>query len=76
MRGQLVGLINAKHGRLSLVLEQLAAMQNKNGFFVNRIDILPTIQELIREMQVNLNLGIGYAIPISRILSKIPGGIL
>ena len=64
--GELVGVINAKHGSLSNFLKQVQNAKS-GGVMVSigGIDPIKTIQQLIKEMQNNLNLGIGYAIPIN-----------
>lgn len=66
--GELVGVINAKHGSLSNFLKQV---QNSNSggvmMSIGGIDPVQTLKQLIKEMQNNLNLGIGYAIPINEL---------
>lgn len=64
--GELVGVINAKHGSLSNFLKQVQNAKSGGVMFsIGGIDPIKTIQQLIKEMQNNLNLGIGYAIPIN-----------
>lgn len=64
--GELIGVINAKHGSLSDFLKQVKNAPN-GGVMVSigGIDPVKTLQQLISEMEKNLNLGIGYAIPIN-----------
>lgn len=64
--GELVGVINAKHGSLSNFLKQVQNAKSGGVMMsIGGIDPIRTIQQLIKEMQNNLNLGIGYAIPIN-----------
>ncbi len=63
LNGEQVGVINAKHGSLSQFLNQVKNAQPTTQLSIGGIDPVKAIQQLIEEMQVNLNLGIGYAIP-------------
>ncbi|MBE6916088.1 MAG: trypsin-like peptidase domain-containing protein [Ruminococcaceae bacterium] len=67
--GEIVGVINAKLGRLSDFLEQIEKAKPQAFMQIGGIDPVQTIQEMLRQMQRNLNLGIGYAVPTSRISS-------
>jgi serine protease Do len=75
--GEVIGIINAKKGELSDFLHQMERYRgvqiNINGF-----DAAKAIQELIKNMKTNLNLGMGNAIPISAIAnaSHLIAGIL
>lgn len=67
-KGELVGIVNAKHGRLSDFLENVqhassgALLISGVGGVADPIEIL---KKLVKEMSQNLNLGIGYAIPVN-----------
>ncbi|MGX9367247.1 S1 family peptidase [Desulfoplanes sp. PS50] len=65
--GELIGIVNAKHGSLSNFLQQIQQAQPKGMVSISGIDPVKAIQQLISEMQRNLNLGIGYAIPTEHI---------
>ena len=60
-----IGVVNAKHGSLSAYLSQLMNTRPGASISISGIDPVQTIQILISEMQKNLNLGIGYAVPTS-----------
>lgn len=63
MNGEIIGVVNSKLGRLSVFLESIEK-QNPQAFMkIGGVDPIQVIQQMIREMQQNLNLGIGYAIP-------------
>lgn len=69
--GDLIGVINAKHGSLSDFLIQVqSAGQGGVMMSIGGIDPVKTLQQLIKEMQKNLNLGIGYAIPINVVIQE------
>lgn len=61
--GELIGIVNAKHGSLSNFLQQIQQARPQAMMQIGGIDPVQAIQQLISEMQRNLNLGIGYAIP-------------
>jgi len=63
--GELVGIINAKHGSLSNFLTQVEKAEPGAMMSIGGIDPVKVIQQLITEMKKNLNLGIGYAIPVN-----------
>lgn len=65
--GEQIGVVNAKHGSLSNFLNQVKSAQPGASIVVGGIDPVKVIQILIEEMQKNLNLGIGYAVPTARI---------
>jgi len=65
--GQLIGIVNAKHGSLSSFLQQIQNEQSRTLLSIGNVDPIKAIQQLISEMQRNLNLGIGYAIPTDHI---------
>ena len=65
--GELVGVVNAKHGSLSNFLQQIQSAQPGASMSIGGINPVQAIQQLIGEMQRNLNLGIGYAIPIDHV---------
>lgn len=65
--GELIGIVNAKHGALSNFLKEVENAKPGAIVSIGGIDPVKTIQILIKEMQRNLNLGIGYAIPINTI---------
>ncbi len=61
--GELIGIVNAKHGSLSNFLNQIATANPGTMMSIGGINPVQAIQQLIKEMKKNLNLGIGYAIP-------------
>lgn len=61
--GEVIGIVNAKHGSLSKFLQDIFQAQPAAMVSIGGIDPIKAIQQLIDEMQRNLNLGIGYAIP-------------
>ena len=63
--GEQIGVVNAKHGSLSTFLTQVQNAQPGAAIIVGGINPVQVIQALIEEMQKNLNLGIGYAVPTS-----------
>jgi len=63
LNGEQIGVVNAKHGSLSQFLTQIKNAKPLGSVQITGIDPIKAIQQLIEEMQVNLNLGIGYAIP-------------
>lgn len=67
LNGEQIGVINAKHGSLSQFLTQIKNAQPMAMMSIGGIDPVKAIQVLIEEMQRNLNLGIGYAIPTAYI---------
>lgn len=76
MKGEQIGVVNAKHGSLSQFLTQIQTHQTMAKMSIGGIDPVKAIQALIGEMQQNLNLGIGYAIktedikPLHRVLNS------
>lgn len=65
--GEVIGVVNAKHGSLSNFLQKIQNAQPGASMSIGGINPVQAIQQLIGEMQKNLNLGIGYAIPIDHI---------
>ncbi len=65
--GEIVGVINTKMGRLSKFLEDVEKAKPQAFMQIDGIDPVKTIQEMLRQMSRDLNLGIGYAVPTSRI---------
>ncbi|MDP2277952.1 MAG: serine protease [Nitrospirota bacterium] len=72
LNGEQIGVVNAKHGSLSQFLSQVKNARPSAMISIDGIDPVQAIQQLINEMQRNLNLGIGYAIPTQRIKSFHP----
>ena len=68
--GKLLGIVTAKHGKLSKFLEQ--AQKGHYGVTINvsGFDVVEIFRRLIKEMGENLNLGIGYVIPIDFIVKN------
>ena len=66
VNGEQIGVVNAKHGSLSAFLTQVQAARPGAAIVVGGINPVEVLQRLIEEMQRNLNLGIGYAIPSAR----------
>lgn len=67
VEGEIIGVINTKMGRLSKFLEDVEKAKPQAFMQIGGIDPVKTIQEMLRQMSRDLNLGIGYAIPTSRI---------
>ena len=67
LTGEQIGVVNAKHGSLSNFLTQLMNYRPGMSMHVGGVDPVQSIQILIAEMQKNLNLGIGYAVPTAAI---------
>jgi S1-C subfamily serine protease len=67
LSGEQIGVVNAKHGSLSQFLTQIKNAQPMAMMSIDGINPVKAIQNLIEEMQKNLNLGIGYAIPTATI---------
>lgn len=65
--GEQIGVVNAKHGSLSAYLTRLMNAQPGAKMSIDGIDPVQSIQILIAEMEKNLNLGIGYAVPTALI---------
>ena len=69
INGEVVGVISTKLGRFSQYLESVMNAKQQVSINVGGIDPVETIQKLIKEMQQNLNLGIGYAIKSDDVIS-------
>ncbi|RHW38454.1 serine protease [Lysinibacillus yapensis] len=65
--GDLVGIVNAKHGALSNFLAEVQQAKPKEMEIIGGANLVKFIQILLKQMQKNLNLGIGYAIPINTV---------
>ena len=61
--GHQVGVVNAKHGTLANFLTKMKTMAPSAQANIGGFDAVGSIRMLISEMERNLNLGIGYAIP-------------
>ena len=70
--GEIVGIVNAKLGSLSSFLKNVEQATPQASLSIGSIDPVQTIQQILREMRRNLNLGIGYAIPSDTIASISP----
>ena len=64
--GDQIGVVNAKHGKLSELLEQFSQLPVPS-MTINGVNTWEVLQQIIHEMSQNLNLGLGYAIPINYI---------
>lgn len=62
-KGEVIGIVNAKLGSLSNFLDNIEKAKPQAFMQIAGIDPVETIQQMLREMKQNLNLGIGYAIP-------------
>lgn len=60
--GEVVGIVSAKLGSLSKFLDNIEKAKPQAFMQIGGIDPIQTIQQMLREMKQNLNLGIGYAI--------------
>ncbi|WOQ37361.1 serine protease [Acinetobacter soli] len=75
LEGNLIAIINAKHGGMNDVLKELKdnhLAKNQGGVFISGIDPLAVFNEILESMNRNLNLGIGYAVKTNIIKEKIP----
>lgn len=70
--GEVIGIVNAKLGSLSDFLKNVEQVQPKAYVSIGGIDPIEIIQQMLREMSQNLNLGIGYAIPTDLIANISP----
>lgn len=70
--GEVIGIVNAKLGSLSDFLKNVEQVQPKAHMLISGIDPIKTIQQMLREMNRNLNLGIGYAVPTDLIANISP----
>lgn len=62
-KDEVIGIVNAKLGSLSNFLDNIEKAKPQDFMQIAGIDPVETIQQMLREMKQNLNLGIGYAIP-------------
>ncbi|QCR32807.1 serine protease [Lysinibacillus sp. SGAir0095] len=69
--GDLVGIVNAKHGGLSYFLTEVQQAKPKEIELIGSSNVVKIIQILMKQMQRNLNLGIGYAIPINTVGNRV-----
>lgn len=69
--GVQIGVVNAKHGNLSDLLDKFSRLPAPS-ITINEVNTWEILQQTIREMKRNLNLGLGYAIPINHIRSVSP----
>lgn len=72
INGEVVGIVNQKMGGLNQYLASLKTNYKAGGVFISGMDPIKAIQNLVSEMERNLNLGIGYAIPSDTIASIAP----
>lgn len=72
VKGEVVGIVNAKLGSLSNFLDSIEKAKPQAFVQIAGIDPVKTIQQMLREMKQNLNLGIGYAIPSDTIAKLSP----
>lgn len=70
--GEIVGIVNAKLGSLSDFLNDVERAKPQAFMQIGGIDPVEIIQQMIREMRRNLNLGIGYAVPSDTIANIAP----
>lgn len=63
INGEIIGIVNAKLGSLSAFLKNVEQTKPQAFMTIGGIDPVQTIQQMLREMRRNLNLGIGYAVP-------------
>jgi S1-C subfamily serine protease len=67
LSGKQVGVVNAKHGSLSAFLERMEGAGGGVTVNFGGFEPINAVKQLIKEMRSNLNLGIGYAIPIAKL---------
>ena len=72
LNGEIIGIVNAKLGSLSQFLKNVALAKPQAFVAIDGIDPIETIQQMLREMKRNLNLGIGYAVPTDTIAAISP----
>lgn len=72
INGEVVGIVNLKLGGLSDYLEGVEQAQTNIRIRMGGIDAIETIQQMLRDMKRNLNLGIGYAVPTDLIANISP----
>ncbi|HWK23661.1 MAG TPA: serine protease [Ureibacillus sp.] len=70
-KGELIGIVNAKHGGLSYILTEVQQAKQKEMELIGGANLVKFIRILMKQMQRNLNLGIGYAIPINTVVNSI-----
>lgn len=63
--GHQIGVVNAKHGAISTYLRDTMNAPENAQIIVGGVNPIQAIKHLIAEMEANLNLGIGYAIPVA-----------
>lgn len=68
INGDIIGVVNTKLGHLSNFLEEIEKAKPQAFIQIGGMDTVKTIQEMLRQMIIGLNLGIGYAIPSSQIV--------
>lgn len=71
--GEIAGIVNAKHGNLSDLLDFVDKAETSVTFNSGGVEVFETLKALVKEMRRNLNLGIGYAIPSLGVRSAFPG---
>jgi serine protease Do len=69
---ELVGIINAKHGNLSKFLNTIQSAKPGASIAIAGINPVQVMQQMIKEMKDNLNLGIGYAVEIDQVVTVEP----
>ncbi len=67
LNGEILGIVNAKLGSLSDFLKSVKNVKPQAFMTIGGLDPVQVIQQMLHEMQRNLNLGIGFAIPTNNI---------
>lgn len=70
--GEVVGIVNAKLGTLSDFLKSVEQAKPQASIAIDGMNPISIIQQMLREMKRNLNLGIGYAVPTDLIANISP----
>ncbi len=70
--GTLLGIVNAKAGGLSQVLRIFRDTQPTASMIIGGVDPVAVLRQTLDEMENNLQLGIGYAIPIDVFSLPVP----
>ena len=71
--GEQIGVVNAKMAWISKYLDDLQRTSETGNLIIGDVDPVKAIIQLIRQMETNLNVGLGLAIPSHRLRGLHPG---